>query len=313
MVRFSYIALLVLLSLVPARAVDSLWVDQDPARWRMIVGEVDGKTYAALQVQLKPGWHTYWRFPGASGIAPEFNFEASGTLSVGKPVYQAPYFYDDGVGGYFGYGDEVGFVFPLAFTRNKAALDFSGLIGVCREVCVPMDVQAGFMLDTKRIRTSPHGPKIAEMLAASAKMPSDDLAVGGVSFDGVSLQVVVTGENLSDPSVMIVPGPHDIIGPPRIAAAHPNSYLIEVPAWSKLDHPLIGRKLDIVIRDGDRAIETQAMISDHRLVSPDMVPNLAPEKAPVMVPATLPDMTPDETPNEPTEMLKEQENDSTTR
>lgn len=266
---FPLMLALCLLTFVPARAVDSLWVDKDPARWRLIAGEVDGRLYAALEVQLKPGWHTYWRFPGASGIAPEFTLAASDALSVGATVFPAPHFFDDGVGGYFGYADKAGFVFPLAFTRNKATIDFTGLIGVCREVCIPMDLEAGLMLDTKRLRASPHGPRIAAMLAAQAQKPSDNLGIGGISFDGVSLQVVVTGADLQDPQVMIVPGPHDIIGPPRVAAKHPASFLIEVPAWSKLDHPLIGRKLNLAIRDGARAIEADIDITDHRLMPQD--------------------------------------------
>ena len=50
---------------------------------------------------------------------------------------------------------------------------------------------------------------------------------------------------------------------------HPASFLIEVPAWSKLDHPLIGRKLNLIIRDGERAIEADFEITDHRLIPRD--------------------------------------------
>ena len=254
------------LAVHPAMAIDSVWVEKEPARWRLIAAEYDGKPYAALEIELNPGWHTYWRFPGASGIAPEFDFTESISVDAASAVYPAPYFFDDGVGGYFGYAVDAGFVFPLKFKRNKATLNFNGLIGVCREICIPLSLQAGLMLDTKSLRTSPHANKIAAMLAAQAKKPNAELGVAGISFDGVSLQVVVTGKALQSPQVMIVPGPHDIIGPPRIAARHPASFLIEVPAWSKLDHPLIGRKLDLVIRDGARAIEAAVEVTDHRLM-----------------------------------------------
>ena len=257
------------MALPSAQALQSAWVDKDAARWRLIFAEVDGKAYGALQIELKPGWHTYWRFPGASGIAPEFTLDVTGGVEVGETIYAAPYFFDDGVGGYFGYDGQAGFVFPLQFKRSKAGLDFSGLIGVCREICVPLDLRAGMALDTKNLRMSPHKAKIAAMLAAQPAQAGPRLGVGGISFDGVSLQVVVTGEKLENPQVMIVPGPHDIIGPPRIAARHPASFLIEVPAWSKLDHPLIGRKLNLIIRDGERAIEADVEITDHRLMPRD--------------------------------------------
>lgn len=262
--------MLFVLTMPAAQALESAWVDKDAARWRLIFAEIDKQAYAALQVELKPGWHTYWKFPGASGIAPEFMLETTQSLEAGAPIFAAPYFFDDGVGGYFGYDVQAGFVFPLRFNRNKAGLDFSGLIGVCREICIPMEMSTGLLLDTKRLRASPHGPIIAAMLAQKPTEPSAQLGIGGISFDGVSLQIVVTGKDLRDPQVMIVPGPHDIIGPPRIAASHPASFLVEVPAWSKLDHPLIGRKLNLIIRDGMRAIEADIEVTDHRLLPRDM-------------------------------------------
>lgn len=270
MTLFRALLLLSFLALQPAAAVDSVWVEKEPARWRLIAAEVEGSPYAALEVQLNPGWHTYWRFPGASGIAPEFDFTASVSIKAASAVYPAPYFFDDGVGGYFGYAVDTGFVFPLKFQRNKVTLNFTGLIGVCREICIPMNLEAGLMVDTKALRDSPHTDKIAAMLAAMPQQPNADLGIGGISFDGVSLQVVVTGQDLQDPQVMIVPGPHDIIGPPRMAAKHPASFLIEVPAWSKLDHPLIGRKLNLIIRDGARAIEADVEVTDHRLMPREM-------------------------------------------
>lgn len=270
MMFFRAFLVLALLAVSPVAAIDSVWVEKDPARWRLIAAEVDGKPYAALEIQLSPGWHTYWRFPGASGIAPEFDFSESLNVSAETAIYPAPYFFDDGVGGYFGYAVNAGFVFPLKFEANEATLNFAGLIGVCREICIPMDLQTGLMVDAQSLSTSPHASKIADMLAAQTQMPNADLGIGGISFDGVSLQVVVTGMDIKDPQVMIVPGPHDIIGPPRIAARHPASFLIEVPAWSKLDHPLIGRKLNLVIRDGARAIEADVEVMDHRLMPLDM-------------------------------------------
>src|SRR3954468_15011041 len=32
---------------------------------------------AGVQVRLKVGWHTYWRYPGDSGVPPQFDFSGS--------------------------------------------------------------------------------------------------------------------------------------------------------------------------------------------------------------------------------------------
>lgn len=249
-----------------AIAAETAWVEKKPARYRLVAAEIDGQAYAALQVDMKPGWHTYWRYPGASGIAPAFDFAKSTGVSVAQTQFAAPYFFDDGVGGFYGYEGMAGFVFPLEL-KDTAQLHLNGLIGVCREVCVPMDIELKLPLADTAGRT--HAPFIAALLAQRPQMPSKALKVARASFDGVSVQLVVTGTDLKNPQAMYIPGPHDVLGEPRIAARHPAAFLIEIPAWSKLDHPLIGRKLTFIVRDGSRVVEQDVEVVDHRSVPRD--------------------------------------------
>ena len=265
------VALVLWLGLGSAQAlVDGPWVDTDPARYRMIAAEVDGAPYAALQIELKPGWHTYWRYPGASGLEPQFDFTDSRGIEAGAPLFPAPYFFDDGVGGFNGYKDAAGFVFPLTM-QPSGELSMRGLIGVCREVCVPMEIAQRLVFNRDGLKSSPHQQAIAALLAAQPQEPSPDLIIRSASFDGVSIQLVVSGAALETVSVITVPGPHDIIGLPRIVGRDEDAFLLEIPAWSKLDHPLIGRKLTFIVRDGDRAIEQKIQLRDHRLLPQDPI------------------------------------------
>ena len=260
------VALVLWLGLGSAQAlVDGPWVETDPARYRMIAAEVDGTPYAALQIEMKPGWHTYWRYPGASGLEPQFDFADSRGIEAGAPIFPAPYFFDDGVGGFNGYKDNAGFVFPLAM-QPSGELSMRGLIGVCREVCVPMEIAQRLVFNRDGLKSSPHKQAIAALLQARPQEPSPDLIIRSASFDGVSIQLVVSGAALETVSVITVPGPHDIIGLPRIVGRDEDAFLLEIPAWSKLDHPLIGRKLTFIVRDGDRAIEQKIQLRDHRLL-----------------------------------------------
>ena len=72
-------------------------------RARLVTGQYDGQAYIAVQLDLAPGWHSYWQYPGASGISPEFTFTGSGETAFGSVIYQAPYFFDDEAGGFYGY------------------------------------------------------------------------------------------------------------------------------------------------------------------------------------------------------------------
>jgi DsbC/DsbD-like thiol-disulfide interchange protein len=259
-------ALAALSAITPARAlVDGPWIEEEPARYRMIAAEVDGIPYAALQIEMKPGWHTYWRYPGASGLEPSFDFADSRNISVGAPLFPAPYFFDDGVGGFNGYKGAAGFVFPLTM-EPSGELHMRGMVGVCREVCVPMDVAQNLVFNRDGLKSSPHKLAIAALLNAQPAAPSKDLVIRSASFDGVSLQLVVSGVGLEDVSVITIPGPHDIIGLPRTVGRDEEAFLLEIPAWSKLDHPLIGRKLTFIVRAGARAIEQKIQVRDHRLL-----------------------------------------------
>lgn len=265
------VALVLWLGLWSAHAlVDGPWVETDPARYRMIAAEVDGTPYAALQIEMKPGWHTYWRFPGASGLEPQFDFADSRGIEAGAPIFPAPFFFDDGVGGFNGYKDNAGFVFPLTM-QPSGELSMRGLIGVCREVCVPMEIAQRLVFNRDGLKSSPHKQAIAALLQARPQEPSPDLIIRSASFDGVSIQLVVSGAALETVSVITVPGPHDIIGLPRIVGRDEDAFLLEIPAWSKLDHPLIGRKLTFIVRDGDRAIEQKIQLRDHRLLPQDPI------------------------------------------
>jgi DsbC/DsbD-like thiol-disulfide interchange protein len=57
---------------------------QDASRWegdarsaaRLIAGTRSpgsgGALRAGIEIRLKPGWHTYWRYPGDAGVPPQF-------------------------------------------------------------------------------------------------------------------------------------------------------------------------------------------------------------------------------------------------
>src|SRR5581483_5899357 len=56
---------------------------QEASRWdgdarsaaRLIAGSPaagEGTLHAGIEIRLKPGWHTYWRYPGDAGVPPQF-------------------------------------------------------------------------------------------------------------------------------------------------------------------------------------------------------------------------------------------------
>src|SRR5664279_2316931 len=65
----------------PARAADaSPWVEDSYSAIRLIAGANKSgaeSLRAGIEIKMQPGWHTYWRYPGDSGVPPRFSFSGS--------------------------------------------------------------------------------------------------------------------------------------------------------------------------------------------------------------------------------------------
>lgn len=101
---------------------------------------------AALHIHLAPGWKTYWRSPGEGGIPPQIAIEGR-DVQLHWPV---PQVYGQGSLQAIGYQDQV--VFPLLIDAPLAGsqeVTVNGVIGVCKEICVPVEISARLTLPGK--------------------------------------------------------------------------------------------------------------------------------------------------------------------
>ena len=257
-----------LLAIFPALAgMTTPWIKRDVIEARLVLARDAKQHFAGVEIVMQPGWHTYWRYPGASGIAPSFDFSASQNLKIQDPVFPAPYFFDDGAGGFFGYAGQTGFVVPFLLENagkgGQVRLNLE--LGVCREVCLPVQFSFDLPVMHGPLKTPDELLIIQAMLDTGPVAPSAELGIEALSYDGKALKFVVVGTNLENPQIMAIPGPNDVFGTPHISARHPSSFLIEMPAWSVLDQTMIGRILEVIVRDGERAVFQKIQIGDHRV------------------------------------------------
>lgn len=132
-----------------AEASSSVWYETDGARLRILTSgqpDGDGRLQGALEIDLKPGWKTYWRDPGASGVPPSIDISRSVNVASLDMSYPAPDRFDDESGSWVGYKHSV--MLPVSFrvaAGQPVEIAADVFIGVCEAVCVP--VQATFSLD----------------------------------------------------------------------------------------------------------------------------------------------------------------------
>jgi DsbC/DsbD-like thiol-disulfide interchange protein len=132
---------------VEAHAQDaSPWQKDGHSAVRLLAGSRSGAVLlGGVAFQLQPGWKTYWRTPGDSGVPPRFDFSKSDNVEAVTVLWPAPKQFDDGAGGTsLGYHDQL--VLPLRIVaRNvdkpvtlRAEINYA----VCEKLCIPVEANA---------------------------------------------------------------------------------------------------------------------------------------------------------------------------
>src|ERR1700753_324355 len=105
---------------IEARAQDaSPWLRDGHSAVRLLAGSRSGAVLlGGIALQLQPGWKTYWRTPGDSGVPPRFDFSKSENVEAVTVLWPAPQKFDDGAGGLsLGYHDQI--VLPLRIVAKS--------------------------------------------------------------------------------------------------------------------------------------------------------------------------------------------------
>src|ERR1700739_726873 len=132
---------------IDARAQDaSPWQRDGHSAVRLLAGSRSGAVLLRrIALQLQPGWKTYWRSHGDSGVRPRFDSTKSDNIEAVTVLWPAPMRFDDGAGGVsLGYHDQI--VLPLRIVVKsvdkpltlRAAVDYA----VCEKICIPVQAKA---------------------------------------------------------------------------------------------------------------------------------------------------------------------------
>lgn len=186
--------LLVLSAIGAARAGDvSPWDGDARSTLRLIAGApASAKAVllrAGIEIRLKAGWHTYWRYPGDAGVPPRLEFGGSQNVKSVEVLWPAPRRLSEAGLDTIGYDRDV--ILPLRVTPQDPAkpvtLDLKADYAVCEMLCVPAQAHAKLAL------VGGPASQNAALEAAEARVPrratlgaSDALAVRAVQREDVS-------------------------------------------------------------------------------------------------------------------------------
>jgi DsbC/DsbD-like thiol-disulfide interchange protein len=197
-----------------ARAEDaSAWDEGLHAAARLIAGKAfefgPAKVLrAGIEIRLDPGWKTYWRYPGDSGVPPTIDFAGSLNVKSVTALWPAPERFSDGAGGHsIGYVGDV--VLPLDVTpldaTKPSALHVKIAYAVCGTLCVPAQADLSLTLSGKA------GAEESTLAAAKARIPRQVALDASPRVDGIAIRSVHRQrEGTGEQVVVEVTGPADI-------------------------------------------------------------------------------------------------------
>ena len=163
-------ALLSLFSLLSWAAGDVARAANDVTRWdgdarsaaRLVAGSqraADGALRAGVEIRLKAGWHTYWRYPGDAGVPPKFDFGASQNLRRAVVLWPAPQRIMEAGGSTLGFSSDV--IFPI----RVEPLDAKNRIFLVQFAIDRGDL-SGALVELRELESSiPNEPRTTALLA----------------------------------------------------------------------------------------------------------------------------------------------------
>jgi DsbC/DsbD-like thiol-disulfide interchange protein len=260
---------IVAISSVMAGAADeSPWSEDVRSSVRLIAGankNGDAQLRAGIEIKMQPGWKTYWRYPGDSGVPPHFDFSGSENLKDVKVLYPAPHLFTDETGRSLGYKEKV--IIPLAISpqqpgkpvRLRLKIDYA----VCEKLCVPAEGRAELVLG---VGESSHN---SEMAAAESRVPKQVTAAqAGLTARRVNsgpkpLVTVDLGVPTNQPVELFVEGPTPqwalpIPKPVQAAPASRAQFSFELDGLPPGVDPTGQLDLTFTVVTGERAIEVKS-------------------------------------------------------
>jgi thiol:disulfide interchange protein/DsbC/DsbD-like thiol-disulfide interchange protein len=138
-------------ALVALAAALPVWAAGPPDPKDLVKAELVAETASAapatslwvdLHLQIKPGWHVYWRNPGDSGLATAIDWHLPPGFSAGDILWPVPeHFVQNDIGNY-GYAGTADLLVPITVPKDIAGGGTAKLMAdaswlACAEICIP--------------------------------------------------------------------------------------------------------------------------------------------------------------------------------
>lgn len=167
----------------------------EPIELRMVAEQdsvqPDKPFWVALHLTIQPGWHTYWKNPGMTGMACNIQWQLSDGLEVSQVLWPTPKRYEEGELYYFGYEKEAILLVEMMPTKALNANEGAPLsiqanvewIACNAETCLPGEGSQSITIPVSSKEPKIVDAEIALFNLARHSMPRGDWKMRAVEIE----------------------------------------------------------------------------------------------------------------------------------
>lgn len=219
----------------PSLAMAADWQKVAGGNVRLLLNPAPDKTDTAthpaiiqgvIELELKPGWKTYWSNPGNSGMPPAITVDQPAAAEILFPV---PQLYKSGNAWSYGYKGHVLLPFRITPLQPLAERTLSGsvTVGICDVLCMPEKIPFQFRTDTQPDLLTQG--KIKAAFTALPQAASANFRIKQLTQAGGQLRVVLRHPESAATPQLFMDG-HDIqLGIAEVKKHSPTQTVYHVP------------------------------------------------------------------------------------
>ncbi|WP_244489890.1 protein-disulfide reductase DsbD domain-containing protein [Rhizobium sp. Leaf391] len=217
---------------------------------------------AILDIRLKPGWKTYWKEPGASGIPPQVTIGPSSGVTISGLSFPAPKTFNEGVARFIGYDQSVAFPIGLrSETKGDITLKGSIFIGICKDICIPVQGNFTVSLPADQVENPLERARIEKAFEATGEVSASDFKLEAHWFDKTTkrmhLSIIRPGPDEAAPEIFISSVGRFRLGEVENIVTKNGVTTAEIPySDGEIDRGQITGSINIVVRVGERSMQT---------------------------------------------------------
>ena len=259
--------LILLLSMIvgPALAGETPWLEVAPGvQMRLVTtGEVksDGRTLAAIEIDMPEATKTYWHVPGDTGLPLEVDLGRSQGVSGHQVLWPFPTV--ERTPDYLDYVYRGHTVIPMLLNVEGDApqLEASLVMGICSDICIPAQAQFSMPLrDGAPDRAN--GLRIRQALAdVPMAWPEGEPGFGDARLVPEQGAVTIAVDPAAVEITSLIATFDDgmpLLGVPQIG---PEATVVQIPVLDTADmNGLVGREVRLTFMTSEGAFETRRTI-----------------------------------------------------